>query len=115
MAGAPGAPGAAAARPAGTEHLELRRGQGAATTRGLEPVAARTPRPGTVRLSRGAQLMRDGVPGALILLAARRVVEGRRREPDSAATPPGRHLQWMIPDVRDHLLKHQTVTLTLVQ
>ena len=59
--------------------------------------------------------MEAGDPGALILLAARRVVEGRRGEPDSAATPPGRHLQWMIPDVRDHLLKHQTVTLTLVQ
>ena len=55
MAGAPGAPGAAAALPAGTEHRELRRGREAATTRGLEPAAARTPRPGTVRLSRGAQ------------------------------------------------------------
>ena len=113
MAGVPGDHGAAAALPAGTEHPELRQGRGAATTWDLEPAAARTPRPGTVRHSRGVQLMRDGVPGALILLAARRVVEGRRREPESAATPPGRHMEG--PDVRDHLLKHQTVTLTLVQ
>ena len=59
--------------------------------------------------------MEVGETGAPTHHAARLVVEGRRGEPDSAATPPGRHLQWMIPDVRDHLLKHQTVTLTLVQ
>ena len=115
MAGAPGAPGAAAARPAGMEHLELRRGQGAATTRGLESVAARTPRPGTVRSRRSVQLMSLGENGAPTQHAARLVVEERRGEPDSAATPPGRHLQWMIPDVWDHLLKHQNVTFTLVQ
>ena len=57
--------------------------------------------------------MEVGETGAPTHHAARLVVEERRGEPDSVATPPGRHMKG--PGVRDHLLKHQTVTLTLVQ
>ena len=85
MAGDPGGHGAGAARPAGTE---LREGRGAATTRGLEPAAGRTPRPGIVRHSRSVQLMEVGEPGAPILPAAKLVVEGKGGEPDSATTLP---------------------------
>ena len=118
MAGAPGAPGAAAAR----------QGQGAGTTRSLdlettstttttqsldlERAVARTPRPWIARLSSNAQLMEVGEAGALFLPAARHVVEGRRRELDSATTQP---LLMAGLSVLDYPLKNQTVTLRLVQ
>ena len=54
--------------------------------------------------------MEVGGPGAPTLPAARLVVEGRRREPDSVTTLPH---QTEGPGVQDHLLKDRTVTLKL--
>ena len=48
--------------------------------------------------------MEAGETGAPTHHAVGRVVEGRREEPDSAATIPGRLLEG--PGVRDLLLKH---------
>ena len=125
MAGAPGALGAAAAR----------RGQGSGTTRSLdldfttttitttttttatqsldlERAVARTPRQGIARHSSNVQQMEVGELGAPILHAARRVVEEKRKVPDSVTTQP---LLMVGRSVQDHPIRQRAATLKPVQ
>ena len=61
---------------------------------------------------KNVQWMEVGVPGAPILHAARPVVEGRRREPDSAITQP---LLMLGRSVQEHPIRQKDATLKPVQ